>query len=130
MKFLVCLIISCSYAFGTSFSDPSKSFGPAVIVEIKHTHELESSHHHHDVHEDDHHHEENKDPNDESGDQEQSAPHSHKVSISMSNSCVMTFSKIHSFKTAKKIESVCFSIYNELRPKNPLLGSIFRPPIS
>lgn len=128
MKFIASLIIISIYAFGTSFSDPSKSYGPAVTVEIEHTHELASEHHHHDLDEEDHHHDEHQ--NDEDNGHDSSAPHSHKVSISMSGSYVMSSSQLTSFKAVPRIESVSFSIYNDLPPKSPILGSIFRPPIS
>ncbi len=128
MRLIICLLIISTYALGTSFSDPSRSVGPAVTVEIEHTHELVSEHHHHDLDEEDYHHDDHQ--NDEDKDHDSSAPHSHKVSISMSSSYFVTASQLTSFKTVSKIESVSFSIYDDLPPKSPILGSIFRPPIS
>lgn len=135
VRFILLSLITASYILSSGFSDRLRNLGPVVTVEIVHSHKVASQHHHHDLNEhddsvEDHDHSESQSNNKEHHDKDTSAPHSHKISISMSNSYVMTSSQITGFKATPTVYNVSFSIYNDLPPQSPILGTIFRPPIS
>ena len=128
MRFIVCFTITVIYSFGLSISNPTRSIGPLMKVHMTHAHEVDSDHHQHDIEggqEVDHH--QNADAKHE---HENNVPHSHDIFVSVAGNYITMPTPILAMLSLPRIE-VKYSVgLIASPPKDPTMGSIFRPPIS
>jgi hypothetical protein len=129
MRSFVCLIIVIFYGYGLVLPNPVQFIGPSIKIHMSHTHEVESDHYHNqemesdDDHDVDHHH-----ASDKSDEHSSNTPHSHDIYVSLGSynfqpAPLLTLTSLPKTELQYPLEM------SESSPKEPIMGSIFRPPI-